>query len=70
MGSPGLKVVVQVDPPDMGRESLDRLMDGEITRFEEELKRRQVGQGLRPESLATAERGILKAYLIFARSPS
>ena len=63
--SPALQVVVRADPPSMDRATLDRLMDGEISKFEEDFQRRQRAQGLAGEPLTSIERGVLKAFLVY-----
>lgn len=69
MGSPALKVVVRVDPPELDRANIDRLMDGEISEFEKYLQQKQREQGLSGnDRLMTPERGILKAFLIYAKT--
>lgn len=71
MESPALKVVVRVEPPQLDRASVDRLMDGEIARFEKFLQERQRSQGLSGnDPLTTPERGILKAYITYASTRS
>lgn len=69
MASPSLQVVVRVDPPTLDRPSLDRLMDGEINKFEAVFQQRNREQGLTGEPLTSIERGTLKAYLMYARTP-
>ncbi len=68
MPSPALVVVVRADPPEMDRATLDRLMDGEISKFESVFQQRQREQGLTGEPLTSIERGTLKAFLIYART--
>lgn len=68
MPSPALVVVVRADPPEMDRATLDRLMDGEITKFEDVFQKRQREQGLTGEPLTSIERGTLKAFLMYART--
>jgi hypothetical protein len=68
---PALKVVVRVDPPtELSREQFNELMDGELTAFEADLRRRQQGRGLQGDPLISAERGLLKAYIYFAHGRS
>lgn len=62
-----LTVQVQVDAPEVSRAQLDALMDGEITAFEQDLKRSsERGAGLQGP-LTSIERGTIKAYLYFAK---
>lgn len=71
MASPALQVVVRVDPPATDRATLDRLMDGEISEFEKHLQAKQRERGLSGvDPLSTPERGILKAFIIFAQTRS
>ncbi len=70
MESPALKVVVRVEPPQLDRASIDRLMDGEISRFEQFFQERQKSMGLSGDPLSTPERGVLKAFLAYAASRS
>ncbi len=66
MASPALKVLVQVEPPEVTRATLDALMDGELSAFEQDLQTRNRAAGLGGEPLTGVERGVLKAYLFFA----
>ncbi len=67
MASPALKVVVQVDPPNLDRKTADRLMDEEIAGFEAFLQEQQRRAGLSGnDPLSTPERGIIKAYITYA----
>lgn len=67
MERPALRVVVRVEPPaDLSREQINTLMDGEVHAFERDLQRRQREQGLSPDPLNGSERGIIKAYILFA----
>lgn len=64
-----LRVNVVISPPpskDNVRE-LDAMLDGELTKFNEYFIRKQRERGiLDPAPLIGPERGIVKAYLIFA----
>lgn len=53
----------------MDRGTLDRLMDDEISKFEDAFSRSQRDRGLTGEPLTSIERGTLKAFLIYARTP-
>ena len=68
MSAPALKVTVRIDPPDLSRANLDKLMDGEISAFEKDLRVRNQAASLSGEPLTSIERGTLKAYLFYAVS--
>lgn len=65
-----LTVSLKIDPPPEQVDPLafNALCDNELAEFEQYLERRQRGVGSVPSPLIGAERGILKAYLMFVHN--
>lgn len=61
-----VNVVIRPNVNEADVEALDKLLEEECSRFNEYYARRQRQAGLDGLPLATFERAILKAYLIFA----
>ncbi len=70
MSDAKLEVTIRVHPPKdvLSKAEIDELMDGEISGFERHIKWAQEQRGLAPDPLSTPERGIIKAYLLYAGS--
>lgn len=63
-----LKIDVQLIPPaqQIDSKTMDDLLNGELVEFEKWFIRRQRERGLDASGLIGAERGLVKAYLIYA----
>ena len=63
-----LHVKVQISPPPktVDKKEVDKLLDGELTRFEEYVQRKGREAGSDGMPLASHERGIIKAYIYYA----
>lgn len=61
-----LTVQVKIDAPSVDRAQLDALMDGELSAFEQDLKRVSERGANLQGPLTSMERGTIKAYLHFA----
>lgn len=62
-----LQVEIKITPHDkqLDPRKMDELLDGELVHFEKWFIARQRHRGLHADGLIAAERGILKAYLIY-----
>lgn len=65
-----LNVTLTIDPPPEQVSALEfnQLCDGELAEFESWMAKRQSGVGSTPSPLISAERGVLKAYLMFVHN--
>jgi hypothetical protein len=63
-----LHVNVKINPPPetVDKKEVDRLLDGELSRFEKHFSHVQKEKGMDGAPLAAFERGVLKAYLYYA----
>lgn len=63
-----LSVKVKINPPPetVDKKEVDRLLDGELSKFEDYFAKVQREQGFDGAPLAGFERGVLKAYLYYA----
>jgi hypothetical protein len=61
-----VKITIQPPPDTVSKQEVDRLLDGELTRFEKYFSHIQQKRGLDGAPLASFERGVIKAYLYYA----
>lgn len=63
-----LRVDIEITPhpKEIAPRQMDDLLNGELVDFERWFIARQQGRGLTADGLIGAERGIIKAYLIYA----
>lgn len=63
-----LKIAIEIVPPakELTALEMDTLMNGELAEFEKWFIRRQREKGLEAAGLIGAERGVVKAYILYA----
>ena len=63
-----LKISIDIIPPqkEISASDMDTLLSGELVAFEKWFVHRQRAKGLEASGLIAAERGIVKAYLLYA----
>lgn len=61
-----MSVKINPLPGELPAQEMDRLLNGELSNFEKWAIERQRAKGYEGAGLITAERGIIKAYLVYA----